>query len=104
MNPLGPLTPRRRECLHALVQRYIDTGEPVASRTIARHHTLSPASTRNMMADLTEHGYLSQPHTSRGRVPTERAFQSYAKTLATSRIVQPEPHRLHADLQKPPTV
>jgi heat-inducible transcriptional repressor len=104
MNHLGTLSRRHLEVLHAIVQNYIDTGEPVASRTIARHHTLSAASIRNMMADLTDQGYLSQPHTSAGRVPTERAFQSYAKTLGTSRIVQVELDRLQTDLQKLPTV
>lgn len=87
MNPLGTLTPRHFEILHAIVQNYIETGEPVASRTIARKYPLSAASIRNMMADLLEEGYLSQPHTSAGRLPTERAYQSYVKTLFSSRIV-----------------
>jgi heat-inducible transcriptional repressor len=104
MKQAGTLSPRHFEVLHAIVQNYIDTGEPVASRTIARHHTLSSASIRNMMADLTDEGYLSQPHTSAGRVPTERGFQSYAKNLGASRIVQAELDRLRADLQKSPTV
>ncbi len=104
MKHLSSLSPRHFDILHAIVQSYIETGEPVASRTIARHHTLSPASIRNMMADLTEEGYLSQPHTSAGRIPTERAFQSYANTLGASRIVQVELDRLRADLQKAPTM
>jgi heat-inducible transcriptional repressor len=104
MKHLSSLSPRHFEILHAIVQSYIDTVEPVASRTIARHHTLSPASIRNMMADLTEEGYLSQPHTSAGRIPTERAFQSYAGTLGARRIVQVELDRLRADLQKAPTM
>jgi heat-inducible transcriptional repressor len=104
MNPLGTLTPRHFEILHAIVQNYIETGEPVASRTIARKYPLSAASIRNMMADLLEEGYLSQPHTSAGRVPTERAYQSYVKTLFTSRIVQAELDRLHTEIQKINTV
>jgi heat-inducible transcriptional repressor len=104
MKHLSSLSPRHFDILHAIVQSYIDTGEPVASRTIARHHTLSPASIRNMMGELTEEGYLSQPHTSAGRIPTERAFQSYAKTLGASRIVQVELDRLRTDLQKAPTM
>jgi heat-inducible transcriptional repressor len=104
MKHLSSLSPRHFDILHAIVQSYIDTGEPVASRTIARHHTLSPASIRNMMADLTEEGYLNQPHTSAGRIPTERAFQSYANTLGASRIVQVELDRLRTDLQKAPTM
>ncbi|HZQ53672.1 MAG TPA: heat-inducible transcriptional repressor HrcA [Bryobacteraceae bacterium] len=104
MNPLGTLTPRHFEILHAIVQNYIETGEPVASRTIARKYPLSAASIRNMMADLLEEGYLSQPHTSAGRLPTERAYQSYVKTLFSSRIVQAELDRLHTEIQKINTV
>jgi len=104
MNPLGTLTPRHFDVLHALVQNYIETGEPVASRTIARKYPMSPASIRNMMAELLEHGYLSQPHTSAGRVPTERAYQSYVQTLLGSRIVQTELDRLHVEIQKVSTV
>ncbi len=99
MNHLGALTPRHFDVLHAIVQNYIDTGEPVASRVIARKYPMSSASIRNMMADLFEEGYLSQPHTSAGRVPTERAYHSYAKTLIGSRIVQAELDRLQADIQ-----
>lgn len=61
---------------------------------------MSPASIRNMMADLLEEGYLFQPHTSAGRVPTERAYQSYANTLLSSRVVQAELDRLHEDIQR----
>jgi heat-inducible transcriptional repressor len=104
MNHLGTLTPRHFEVLHALVQSYIETGEPVGSRTISRKYPMSPASIRNMMADLLEQGYLSQPHTSAGRIPTERAYQSYAKTLLGSRIVQAELDRLHAEIQRAGTV
>ncbi len=104
MNALGTLSPRHFDVLHTLVQNYIETGEPVASRTIARKYPLSPASIRNMMADLLDEGYLSQPHTSAGRVPTERAYQSYVKTLVGSRIVEAELDRLHAELQKSSSV
>jgi heat-inducible transcriptional repressor len=104
MNRLGTLTPRHFDVLHALVQNYIETGEPVASRAIARKYPMSPASIRNMMADLLEAGYLSQPHTSAGRVPTERGYQSYVQTLLGSRIVQAELDRLHAEMQSVSTV
>jgi len=104
MNHLGTLTRRHFDVLHAIVQNHIETGEPVASRTIAQKYPLSAASIRNMMADLLEHGYLSQPHTSAGRVPTERAYQSYSKTLVGSRIVQAELDRLHREIQKAGTV
>lgn len=98
MNYLGSLSPRHYEVLHAIVQNYIDTGEPVASRTVARKYPMSAASIRNMMADLLEEGYLFQPHTSAGRVPTERAYQSYANTLISSRVVQAELDRLQAEI------
>lgn len=104
MSYLGSLTPRHFEVLHAIVHNYIETGEPVASRTIARRYPMSPASIRNLMADLLEHGYLQQPHTSAGRVPTELAYQSYAKTLIGSRIVQAELNRLHLEIEKVPSV
>lgn len=104
MNSLGTLTPRHFDVLHALVQNYIETGEPVASRTIAHEYPMSAASIRNMMADLLEAGYLSQPHTSAGRVPTDRGYQSYVQTLLGSRIVQAELDRLHADIQSVSTV
>ena len=59
------LNAREQEILHSIVRSYIQTGEPVSSRTIARrrHQALSPASIRNVMADLADEGYLSQPHT-----------------------------------------
>ena len=100
MNHLGTITSRHLEVLHAIVQSYIETGEPVASRTIASRYPMSSASIRNMMSDLLDEGYLSQPHTSAGRVPTERAFQSYVKTLLGNRIVQAELDRLHIEIEK----
>lgn len=99
MNHLGTLTPRHFDVLHAIVQSYIDTGEPVASRAIARKYPMSAASIRNMMADLLEQGYLSQPHTSAGRVPTELAYQSYVKTLFGSRIIQAQLEHLQLEMQ-----
>src|SRR3954463_182615 len=100
MRRQSALTDRTVGILHAIVQTYIETGEPVASRTIARRLTLdlSPASIRNIMADLYEEGYLSQPHTSAGRIPTEKAFQSYVKTLVARRILSAEVSRLRNEL------
>ena len=100
----GTLTPRHYDVLHVIVQNYIETGEPVASRTISRKYPMSPASIRNMMADLLEEGYLSQPHTSAGRVPTERAYRSYVKGLPGGRLVQAESDRLHIEIKKSSTV
>lgn len=104
MRHFGTLSRRHFDVLHAIVGSYIESGEPVASRTIALKHTLSSASIRNMMADLAEQGYLSQPHTSAGRIPTDLAFQHYAMTLAGSRIVRAESERLQAELERAGTV
>jgi heat-inducible transcriptional repressor len=89
-----------------IVQEYIQTGEPVASRTISRHLSsrLSPASVRNIMADLYDDGYLMQPHTSAGRVPTEKAFRSYVQTLARARVLTAELSRLQGELGQAGTV
>jgi heat-inducible transcriptional repressor len=96
---LANLTARHFEVLHAIVQNYIETGAPVASRSIARKYPMSSASIRNMMSDLLEEGYLFQPHTSAGRVPTENAYRSYVKTLFGSRIVQTELDRLQGEIR-----
>jgi heat-inducible transcriptional repressor len=92
----GPLKSRYREILIAVVRAYIETGEPVGSRTISklREDSLSPASVRNVMADLADEGYLSQPHTSAGRVPTEKAFQLYVASLQGQRMLSSESDRL----------
>ena len=66
---------RNRQVLLAVIAEYVETGEPVGSRAVARRHIrgLSPATIRNAMADLEELGYLVQQHTSAGRVPTDTA-------------------------------
>ena len=77
------LDPRSRQVLVAVITEYVETGEPVGSRAVARRHIrrLSPATIRNAMADLEEMGYLSQPHTSAGRVPTDKAYRFYVEHL-----------------------
>lgn len=94
------MTEREIDILHSIVESYIQTGEPVASRTIARFRkdNLSPATIRNVMADLCDAGYLAQPHTSAGRVPTEKAFRSYVQSLARSRLLVAELQRLRTEL------
>src|ERR671934_2821935 len=74
---------RHREVLIALIREYIDSAEPVGSRVLARRHfpTLSPATLRNVMADLEEMGYLAQPHTSAGRIPTDKAYRFYVNSF-----------------------
>lgn len=99
------LKARYQEILSALVREYIETGEPVASRTLSRRRGdwLSPASIRNVMGDLAEEGYLSQPHTSAGRVPTEKAFRHYVAGLTLNRAA-PESDRLRNELRNLNTV
>jgi heat-inducible transcriptional repressor len=78
-----PIGAREREILTAIVETYISTGEPVGSRTLSRSNRegLSPASIRNVMADLADAGFLEQPHTSAGRVPTAEAYRYYVEQL-----------------------
>ncbi len=80
------VTARQRAILTAIVENYIDTGEPVGSGTIVRLGQpdisgLSPATVRNEMAALSEAGLIEQPHTSAGRVPTAQAFRLYVEQL-----------------------
>src|SRR3954447_8537245 len=74
---------REREILTAIVETFIATGEPVGSRTLARasREGLSPATIRNVMADLVDAGFLEQPHTSAGRVPSTEAYRYYVEQL-----------------------
>jgi heat-inducible transcriptional repressor len=89
---------RKAEILRSIVREYIETGEPVASRTIAKRRgcRISAATVRNVMADLCEEGYLSQPHTSAGRIPTEKAFRFFVQDLSVRRPTPAESARLRA--------
>src|SRR6266436_8838006 len=77
MAPAGSIGNREREILTAIVETYIATGEPVGSRVLSRlsREGLSPATIRNVMADLSDAGFLDQPHTSAGRIPTTEAYR-----------------------------
>lgn len=77
------LNERSQNILEAIVEDYISSAEPVGSRAITRRHqfNLSPASVRNVMADLEEMGFLCAPHTSAGRIPTEKGFHYYIDSL-----------------------
>jgi heat-inducible transcriptional repressor len=79
-----PIGQREREVLTAVVETFIATGEPVGSRTLARSNRegLSPATIRNVMADLSDAGFLEQPHTSAGRVPTTEAYRYYVEQIS----------------------
>lgn len=77
------LDDRKRLILNAIIQDYIFSAEPVGSRTLVKRHSisLSPATIRNEMADLEEMGYLEQPHTSAGRIPSHRGYRFYVNSL-----------------------
>ncbi len=83
MNPSPQIGGREREILTAIVETFIATGEPVGSRTLSRANRegLSPATIRNVMADLSEAGFLEQSHSSAGRVPSAEAYRYYVEQL-----------------------
>jgi len=101
---------RNREVLAATIRSFILTGEPVGSRTISRKRRdgLSAATIRNIMADLEAAGYLDQPHTSAGRVPTEKAYRFYVEQVARPERYQNSNdaelirHELRRDESRPP--
>ena len=93
---------RDRKILQAIIMDYIQTAEPVGSRTVSKKYKmgLSPATIRNVMADLEETGFLSQPHTSAGRVPTDRAFRFYVDSiLRVGKLSRVEQDRIESSLQ-----
>jgi len=122
------LTGRQRLILDALVDEHINATRPIGSKTLADRAELnvSPATIRNELAELGEHGYLHQPHTSAGRVPSQKAYRFYVNNLAASgslpldklswihsqyRRIEPDPDKilrlstkLLADIVKHPAV
>jgi heat-inducible transcriptional repressor len=94
-NP-GQIGPREREILTAIVETYISTGEPVGSRTLSRQNKdqLSPATIRNVMSDLVDSGFLEQPHTSAGRVPTAQAYRYYVDQISGKATLSQEDQSL----------
>src|SRR6202008_44750 len=83
--------------LKTLVERYIAEGQPVGSRTLSRASglELSPATIRNVMADLEDLGLIVSPHTSAGRVPTPRGYRLFVDTLLTARPVDADAALAH---------
>lgn len=99
------LNPRNAAVLDAIVERYILTGEPVGSTTIAKllDEPVSPATVRNVMAELERLGYLGQPHTSAGRMPTRRGYRRYVAGLpARGRFPSIDSARLRRHLESEP--
>jgi heat-inducible transcriptional repressor len=86
-----PMDERKKKVLQAIIQDYIATAEPVGSRTIARKYDLgvSPATIRNEMADLEELGYIEQPHTSAGRIPSDLGYRYYVDWLMEKEKLKP---------------
>ena len=98
--PAGPnIGNREREILTAIVETFISTGEPVGSRTLARSNRegLSPATIRNVMADLSDAGFLEQPHTSAGRVPTTEAYRYYVEQITGKARLAPQEETMISD-------
>jgi heat-inducible transcriptional repressor len=91
-DPVAGLTPRQRDLLARVVEEYIATGQPVGSRYIVERAGLSVSSStvRNELAELESRGLLTHPHTSAGRVPTERAYRLHADELLARPEARPE--------------
>ncbi|HHX74122.1 MAG TPA: heat-inducible transcription repressor HrcA [Firmicutes bacterium] len=100
------LNERKQKILRAVVTDYIQTAEPVGSRTLSRHYqlALSAATIRNEMADLEDMGFLKQPHTSAGRIPSQQGYRFYVDSLMhQARLTPQEEHyleRFFTQLQK----
>lgn len=79
----GALDERKIKILDAIIRNYLETGEPVGSRTISKYTdlNLSSATIRNEMSDLEELGYIVQPHTSAGRIPSDKGYRFYVDHL-----------------------
>ncbi|MGA8220275.1 MAG: heat-inducible transcriptional repressor HrcA [Candidatus Acidiferrales bacterium] len=92
MSPTVLQQKRHQQILSDVVRVYIETGEPVSSRSIARRQAdpLSSATVRNVMADLEEEGFLYQPHTSAGRVPTAAAYRFFVEQVTAQATASPE--------------
>jgi heat-inducible transcriptional repressor len=95
--PDDPLTERAQHLLRVLVESYIREGQPVGSRNLSRDSglNLSAATVRNVMADLEEYGFVTSPHTSAGRVPTDKGYRFFVDTLLRQRQRPDDAHMLH---------
>ena len=87
LTDLGELNDRSRTILRQIVESYLETGEPVGSRNLSRELpiALSPASVRNVMADLEHLGLIASPHTSAGRLPTEQGLRLFVDAIKRHR-------------------
>src|ERR1035437_8423871 len=87
-----PLDFRKKQILQAIVDDYIESAEPVESKSLVSKHDfqVSSASVRNEMADLELMGYLEQPHTSAGRIPSDKGYREYVDSLMRVEELSPE--------------
>ncbi|MGH7193656.1 MAG: transcriptional regulator, partial [Candidatus Saccharimonadales bacterium] len=85
------MTERQRSILTAIVEQYAEVASPVGSSLLAKAFDVSSATIRAEMADLEKQGYIMQPHTSSGRVPTDRGYRFYVNSLAEKDLARPEP-------------
>ncbi len=87
----GPLEPRSEAILRAIIEEYVETAAPVGSLTLVAKYRLevSPATVRNVMAELEAAGYIGHPHTSAGRVPTDAGYRLYVESIAEAVILAP---------------
>src|SRR5512132_4291300 len=95
------LDARAQHLLKTLIERYVSDGQPVGSRALSRHSglELSPATVRNVMADLEDMGFIASPHTSAGRVPTARGYRFFVDSLMVVKpLEEGEIHRLEGEL------
>ncbi|MBO4415550.1 MAG: heat-inducible transcription repressor HrcA, partial [Lachnospiraceae bacterium] len=94
------LDDRKIKILQAIIKNYLESGEPVGSRTISKLSdlNLSSATIRNEMADLEELGYIIQPHTSAGRIPSDKGYRFYVDTLMEAKVE--EINNMKADLEE----
>ena len=103
-NEIAMLDERAKTLLKTLVERYIADGQPVGSRTLSRASglELSPATIRNVMADLEELGLIASPHTSAGRIPTARGYRLFVDTMLTAQPLELRSRRQPVEPQLPP--
>ncbi len=96
------LDERKKQILYAVIKTYLETGEPVGSRTISKYADLkvSPATIRNEMADLEELGYLMQPHTSAGRIPSDKGYRFYVDRMLEEKEKEVEEREKEVDEMK----
>ncbi len=101
------MSSRKDNIFEHIVESYIETAEPVGSRALSKKYALglSPASIRNVMADLEEQGYLKQPHTSAGRIPTDKGYRYYVDCLMSKEeLPEKEKQWVRKELAKAKTI